>query len=114
MKRIALIAALAFASQAGWAQDKPKPAAQEPAKPAPEMKAPGKAARQALTDPNRLVSMVSFQAFGLLERNGPTGPWIPAAAISTSRPPNRSAGVMESRVGAHREPALAGRPSGTA
>ena len=53
MKRIALIAALAFASQAGWAQDKPaaaaaqpapQPAAQEPAKPAPEAKAPGKAA----------------------------------------------------------------------
>ena len=44
MKRIALIAALAFASQVAWAQDKPKPAAQEPAKPAPEAKAPGKAA----------------------------------------------------------------------
>jgi hypothetical protein len=54
MKRIALIAALAFASQAGWAQDKAapvaaqpaaQPAPQEPAKPAaPEAKAPAKAA----------------------------------------------------------------------
>jgi hypothetical protein len=51
MKRIALIAALAFAAQAGWAQDKAapakpaaQPAAQEPAKPAPEAKAPGRPA----------------------------------------------------------------------
>ena len=33
------------------------------------------------------VSMVWFQSFALQERNGPTGPCTPAAAIRTSSPP---------------------------
>ena len=80
MKRIALIAALAFASQAGWAQDKAapakpaaqpaaqepaKPVAQEPAKPAaPEAKAPGKAA------PMKKTSKRSEDARRCLELEG--------------------------------------------
>ena len=40
MRKTALIAALALASQLGWAQDKPAP---EAPKPAPEAKAPAKA-----------------------------------------------------------------------
>src|ERR1051326_8873889 len=50
----------------------------------------GRAARQALATPMRLVSMVSFQAFGLAVRNGPMGPWTPAAVIRISIAPQAS------------------------
>src|ERR1017187_270540 len=48
----------------------------------------GSAARQALTAPMRLVWMVSAQASGLVESNGPMGPCTPAETIRTSRRPN--------------------------
>ena len=47
----------------------------------------GSAARQELTAPIRLISMVSFHALGLVESSGPMGPCTPAEAISTSSPP---------------------------
>ena len=36
----------------------------------------GSAARHEFTAPTRLVSIVSLHAFGLVDRNGPTGPCI--------------------------------------
>jgi hypothetical protein len=47
----------------------------------------GSATRHALATPIRLISTVSFHAFGLLDRNGPMGPCTPAAAIRMSNPP---------------------------
>ena len=47
----------------------------------------GSATRHELATPIRLISTVSFHAFGLLERNGPIGPCTPAAVIRMSSPP---------------------------
>src|ERR1035438_4728305 len=43
----------------------------------------GSATRHALATPIRLISTVSFHAFGLLDRNGPMGPRAPPAAGKT-------------------------------
>src|SRR6185369_6618811 len=47
----------------------------------------GKAARQELAAPVRLVSIVSCHALGLVERKPQIGPCTAAAQINTSRPP---------------------------